>query len=109
MAILFAASFVPLYSRLGHKYPWQWIFALGGATGLVAALIRGAFGGAVCHPIPVTCSLRRASRRCGTAPFRRAIGRLVRAIVLCVRHRARGRGRGDRHVEGASTAPHHDL
>ena len=47
MAILFAASFVPLYSRLGHKYPWQWIFALGGATGLVAGLIRGAFGGAV--------------------------------------------------------------
>ncbi len=35
-----------------HKYPWQWIFALGGATGLVAGLIRGAFGGAVCHPIP---------------------------------------------------------
>src|SRR2546430_12235419 len=34
IAILFAASFVPLYSRLGHKYPWQWIFALGGAIGL---------------------------------------------------------------------------
>ena len=27
IAILFAAGFVPLYSRLGHKYPWQWIFA----------------------------------------------------------------------------------
>ena len=52
IAILFAAGFVPLYSRLGHKYPWQWIFALGGTIGLVAALIRGAFGGAVCHPTP---------------------------------------------------------
>jgi hypothetical protein len=50
IAILFAASFVPLYSRLGYNYPWQWIFALGGATGLVAGLIRGAFGGAVCYP-----------------------------------------------------------
>ena len=50
IAILFAASLVPLYSRLGHQYPWQWIFALGGATGLVAGLIRGAFGGAVCYP-----------------------------------------------------------
>jgi hypothetical protein len=52
IAILFAAGFVPLYSRLGYQYPWQWIFALGGATGLVAGLIRGAFGGAVCYPGP---------------------------------------------------------
>src|SRR3982074_1240262 len=50
IAILFAAGFVPLYSRLGHRYPWQWIFALGGATGLVSGLIRGAFCGAVFYP-----------------------------------------------------------
>src|SRR5207302_9898846 len=30
MAILFAASLVPLYSRLGRQSPWAWPFALGG-------------------------------------------------------------------------------
>ena len=51
IAILFAAGFVPLYSRLGDRFPWQWVFALGAGSGLLAGLIRGAFGGDVCYPI----------------------------------------------------------
>ena len=110
MAILFAASFVPLYSRLGHKYPWQWIFALGGATGLVAGLIRGAFGGAVCHPIPGDvfapasftplwyCSISSALLGALCAPLFFAFG-----TARVAEAEATGTWKEP------STAPHHDL
>ncbi len=110
MAILFAASFVPLYSRLGRKYPWQWIFALGGATGLIAGLIRGAFGGAVCHPIPGDvfapasltplwyCSISSALLGALCAPLFFAFG-----TTRVARVEATGTWKEP------PTAPHHDL
>ena len=110
IAILYAAGFVPLYSRLGHKNPWQWIFALGGATGLVGGLIRGAFGGAVCYPsagdvfVPASlsplwyCSISSALLGAACAPLFFAFG-----IARVAEASATGTWKEP------SAAPHHDL
>jgi len=81
---------------------------IGRRIGAVATDDPRAFGGAVCHPIPGDVFVPRASRRCGIAPFHRAIGRLVCAVVLCVRNRRVAEASATGTWKEPSAAPHHD-
>jgi len=83
---------------------------IGGAIGLVAGLIRGAFAAAVCHPIPGDvfvpasltplwyCSISSALLGAACAPS-----------VLCVRTARVAEASATGTWKEPSAAPHHDL